>query len=152
MAPIQQAMTGIRCALLLSALSVVVLAGCYDGTALVDEKRSTALNTRLAEVDLGTYRTTLPRDRETARFTDVNVHVFGTVPRSRLSSVKKSMKFDEYRLRHELLAAVRSTTREELTEPNLAQLRARLQRVVNNVLRDAPIKSVGFYQVMLRQG
>src|SRR6185503_2775545 len=92
-----------------AALALVVAAllpcsGCYDGDALVKQAKSAALKTRLAEVDLGTFQTTLPRDENTNLFTDLDLHIFGTVPRYRLAAVKKQLKVDEYRLRHETLA------------------------------------------------
>ncbi len=126
-------------------------AGCYDGEALVREARSTALSTRLAEVDLGKFQTTLPRVASSDSLTDLDLHIFGTVPRHRLSALKTQIKVDDYRLRHELLAAVRGATPEELAEPSLAQLRERIEHVVNAILSDAPVKSIGFYQVTLRQ-
>ena len=131
-------------------MALCLVGGCYDGEAMVKQAQSTALNTSLAEVDLGTYRTTLPRDPNTGRYIELELHIFGTVPRSRLSEVKKRLKADEYRVRHETLAAVRSSTREELAEPKFAQLRARIEQVVNEVLADAPVKEVGFYQLTVR--
>ena len=106
---------------LLLPVALCLVGGCYDGEALVKQAQSTALNTSLAEVDLGTYRTTLPRDPNTGRYIELELHIFGTVPRSRLSEVKKQLKADEYRVRHETLTAVRSSTREELADPKLAQ-------------------------------
>lgn len=134
-------------AILAIALS---LCGCYDGEAMVREAQSVALKTRLAEVDLGKYQTTLPRDPVTNRFTSLNVHIFGTVPRYRLAAVNKQLEIDEYRMRYETLAAVRQSSREELAEPDFAQLRARLEKVVNRVLQDAPVKEIGFYQLTMR--
>jgi hypothetical protein len=72
------------------------------------------------------------------------------VPRYRLAAVTKQLKNDEYRMRHETLAAVRKSTREELAEPNFAQLRARLEKALNGMLEDAPVKEVGFYQLTMR--
>jgi hypothetical protein len=65
--------------------------------------------------------------------------------------VKRCLKTEEYRLRHDLLAAVRGATADELAEPSLAQLRNRIERVVTSVLSDTPVKSIGFYQVTLRR-
>lgn len=132
-------------------LALGVLSGCYDGDALVKQAQSTALTTSLAEVDLGTFHTTLPRDPNTNAFTALELHIFGTVPRSRLAEVTKQLKADEYRVRHETLTAVRESNREELTDPTLEKLRARIEQVVNGVLTDAPVKEIGFYQLTLRQ-
>jgi hypothetical protein len=136
--------------LLALALGLAACSGCYDGSEMVKQAQSAALNTRLAEIDLGKFQTTLPRDPETNHFTSLNIHIFGTVPRYRLAAVSKQFKADEFRLRHETLAAVRRSTREELAEPNFAQLRARLEKVVNSVLTDAPVNEVGFYQLTMR--
>src|SRR6478752_7911157 len=132
------------------AVALALCAGCYDGSSMVKEAQSVALKTRLAEIDLGKYQTTLPRDPVTNHFTAVDIHIFGTVPRYRLAAVTKQLKADEYRVRHETLAAVRKSTREELAEPTFAQLRARIEKVVNEVLEDAPVKEVGFYQLTMR--
>jgi hypothetical protein len=126
------------------------LVGCYDGSAMVKQAQSAALNSRLAEVDLGKFQTSLPRDPETSRYTALDLHLFGTVPRYQLSSVTKQVKADEFRLRHEMLTAIRKSTRDELAEPNFAQLRARIEKVVNGVLGDAPVQQIGFYQLTMR--
>jgi hypothetical protein len=135
---------------LLGLLAVGLMNGCYDGSALLKQAQSTALSTTLAEVDLGTFQTTLPRDPDTGRFMSVDLHIFGTVPRSRLSAVQRQLGSDEYRMRHETLSAVRQSTSEELSDPTFTKLRTRLEQVVNKVLADSPIKEVGFYQLTLR--
>src|SRR5436190_18157329 len=132
------------------ALAFGACGGCYDGSAMVKQAQSAALNTRLAEVDLGKFQTTLPRDPNTNHFTALDIHIFGTVPRHRLAAVTKQLKTEEYRVRHETLTAVRQSTHEELAEPNLAQLRARIGKVVNGVLDDAPVNEIGFYQLTMR--
>ena len=134
----------------LLAVSLALCAGCYDGSEMVKQAQTVALKTRLAEVDLGKFQTTLPRDPVTNHFTALDIHIFGTVPRYQLAAVTKQLKADEYRVRHETLAAIRKSSREELAEPTFAQLRARIEKVVNEVLKDAPVKEVGFYQVTLR--
>ena len=134
-----------------AVLALAVCSGCYDGELLVREARSTAVNTRLAEVDLGRFLTTLPRDRKSNTFTELEVHLFATVPRSRVAAVNKQLQAEEYRLRHDLLAAVRGATSQELAEPSLAQLRARIEQIVNAALSDTSVKSIGFYEVTLRR-
>ena len=132
------------------AVALISCAGCYDGSEMVKQAQSVALKTRLAEIDLGKFQTTLPRDPVSNRFTAVEFHIFGTVPRYQLAAVTKQLKTDEYRVRHETLAAVRKSTREELAEPSFAQLRARIEKVVNGVLEDQPVKEIGFYQLTMR--
>lgn len=145
-----RAIFGANCWIAILAISLALCVGCYDGSEMVKQAQTVALKTRLAEVDLGKYQTTLPRDPVTNHFTALEIHLFGTVPRYRLDSVSKQLKIDEYRVRHETLAAIRKSSREELAEPTFAQLRARLEKVVNEVLEEAPIKEVGFYQLTMR--
>jgi hypothetical protein len=135
---------------LLLPLTVAWWSGCYDGEALLKQAQSTALSTTLAEVDLGKFQTTLPRDPTSGQFTSVDLHIFGTVPRCRLSTIQHEVEVDEYRLRHATLSAVRQSTREELTDPTLAKLRTRIEKVVNEVLTDAPVTEIGFYQLTMR--
>jgi hypothetical protein len=131
-------------------VSLGITSGCYDGDALLKEAQSTALSASLAEVDLGHYSTTLPRDPNTGSFTTVDLHIFGTVPRSRLSEVKTQVEADGFRVRHEVLAAIRKSSRHELTDPKFAELRTRLEVVANKVLTDSPLRGVGFYQLTVR--
>lgn len=145
----QNRLRRIACLLVLT-LPATILGGCYDGDALVKQAQSTALNASMAEVDLGKFRTTLPRDPNTGRYYELEVHIFGTVPRSRLSEAKKLVKGEEFRVRQETLTAVRQCTREELSDPTLAELRARIEQVVNKVLAEAPLKEIGFYQLTVR--
>jgi len=131
------------------AAGVAACAGCYDSAALLDQVRTDALRSRMHEVDLGFYRTTMPRDRTNDAFVEMELRMFGTVPQYRIAEIEKQLKADGYRLRYETLAAIRQTTAEELAEPDLGHLRERLTLVVNNVLADAPIKSVGFKHVRI---
>lgn len=128
----------------------IILGGCYDGEALVKQAQSNALNASMAEVDVGKFRTTLPRDPNTGRYYELEMHIFGIVPRSRLSEVKKLIKGEEFRVRQVTLTAVRQSTREELSDPTLAELRNRIELVVNKVLAEAPLREIGFYQLTVR--
>jgi hypothetical protein len=141
----------LRAGWLLAAIGVCLLGGCYDGEQLLLEARSTALNSRLAEVDLGRFVTTLPRDLKSGSFTEINMRIFVAVPRSLVSTVTQELKAEEYRVRHDTLAAVRGASADELAEPNLALLRKRIAAVVNAILTDHPVRSIGFYDVALRR-
>ena len=128
-----------------------VCAGCYDSDALIKRASSSALRTTLAEVDLGSLHTTLPRDASTPSLTELRLHVFAAVPRYHASEVEKQLQAEEFLLRHEMLAVVRNATPAELAEPSLGQLRRRLKGVVNDILGDSQVKSVGFYDFALRR-
>jgi hypothetical protein len=146
-ARVRRSAAAIGAAALLAA--AFVTGGCYDGKAIIERVRSAALRNRLEEVDLGTFRLTMPRDPTTNAFAEVDLHVFGTAPRYRVQSIEKQLKTDGYRLRHETLLAVRDATLDELAEPDLTKLRNRIEQVVNHILDDAPVKSVGFYSVRI---
>jgi hypothetical protein len=141
---------GLKASLALIALLVGSHAGCYNGSELISRARSAALNSRLAEVDLGVFHTSLPRDSKTGSITELGLHVFGTVPHYRVAAIERQLKTDEYRLRHETLVAVRAATREELAEPDLNRLRKRIERIVNSILEEAPVETIGFYEVTIR--
>jgi hypothetical protein len=144
-------LAGMKIRLAFAALLLGSCSGCYDGEELVTQARSAALNTRLAEVDFGTFHTSLPRDPKSGSITELSLHVFGTVPHYRVAAIERQLKTDEYRVRHETLAALRGATREELAEPSLTSLRTRIEHIVNSILDEAPIKGVGFYKVTIRQ-
>jgi len=131
------------------ALCLAVLVGCIDSEAMVEQVRSDALSSQTHEVDLGSYRTTMPRDPESGSITELRLHLFGTVPQYRIPAIEKQLKADGYRLRADTLAAIRQTTGEELVEPNLGRLRSRLMKVANNVLTDAPIQSIGVENIRI---
>lgn len=130
-------------------IGALACTGCYDPHALIDQVRADASRNRLHEVDLGTYRTTMPRDPATHTFTEMELRIFGTVPQYRVAAIEEQLKTEGYRLRHETLSAIRQTTREELAEPDLAKLRNRLTQVTNNVLTEAPVKSIGFEHIRI---
>lgn len=117
--------------------------GCYDSSGLVEQVRTDALRDQLHEVNLGYYRTTMPRDPATREYVEMELRLFGMVPRYYVPAIEKQLKSDGYRLRFETLAAIREMNEAEMAEPNLETLRARLTTVANHVLADAPIKSVG---------
>jgi hypothetical protein len=132
-------------------LPLGISAGCYDSDALIQRARSTALNTRLAEVDLGSFHTTLPRDPDAISLTELKLHIFGTIPRYRVPDVEKKLKAEAHRLRYEMLAAVRKSAPDELAEPSLGRLRQRIESVVNSILEEAPVKTIGFYEFAMRR-
>lgn len=140
-----------RAAWVLLAMPLALCAGCYDGNALVKQARSRALKGRLAEVDLGHFHTTLPRDPDAVSLTELRLHMFGTAPRYRTKTIKKQLEAEGYRVRHETLAAIRQSTPDELAEPNLASLKKRLKEAMNDIFEESPVKSIGFYEFAVRR-
>ncbi len=131
------------------ALALVVAGGCYNSAALVDQVRSDALRGQTHEIDLGLYRTTMPRDPITGTLTEIELQLFGTVPQYKIPAINKQLKADGYKLRSDTLVAIRKTTAEELGEPNLGQLRTRLMQVANGVVKDAPIQAIGVEKIRI---
>jgi hypothetical protein len=150
MIPTKAIVSIVRLPLGIVLAGLVLCAGCYDGKVLIEEVQSQALRTRLVEVDLGSFRTTMPREPQTSESAELSLHIFGTVPRYRVPEIEKQLESDGYRLRHETLAAVRHATPEELAEPSLNRLRGRIEEVVNQNLKESPVKAIGFYEVRMR--
>lgn len=121
--------------------------GCYNGEKLVQQAHSSAIKGRLEELDLGQFRITMPLDIATGETTAVIIHPFALTPHYRLKAISKQLKTDRAALEHHTLLAVRSATGAELAEPSLDALRERLRGAANEVLRDEPIQSIGFYDV-----
>ncbi len=135
--------------LVVSTASLMLSGGCYDSAALVKQVRNDSLRNQSHEIDLGQFRTTIPRDSATNTIIEIELQLFGTVPQYRIPAIEKQLKADGYHLRAETLVAIRQTTDEELAEANLGTLRARLKQVVNSVLKNAPIKSIGIEQILI---
>ena len=131
------------------ALGMALTAGCYNSKALVNQVRSNALRSQTHEIDLGRYRTTMPRDPITNTLTEIDLHLFGTVPQYKIPAIEKQLKADSYKLRYDTLVAIRKTTADELGEPDLGQLRARLMQVANSVIKDAPIQAIGVEKIRI---
>jgi hypothetical protein len=131
------------------AAGVVSCIGCYDSSVLVERMHSNATRSQSHEIDLGTYRTTMPRDRDTNAFVEMELRMFGTAPQYRIAAIKKQLKADGYLLRAATIAAMRETSPQELAEPDLSHLRERLTQVANHVLTDAPLQSIGFEHVRI---
>jgi hypothetical protein len=131
------------------ALSLSISTGCYDSKALVDQARSDALRSQTHEIELGLYRTSMPRDPNTSTITEIELRLFGTVPQYKIPAIEKQLKADGYKLRSDTLEAIRQTTAEELGEPSLGQLRARMMQVANKVLEGGPIQSIGVEKIRI---
>ena len=91
----------------------------------------------------------MPRDTKTTLLMDIELHLFGTVPQYKIHSIEERLEADGYRLRYETLAAIRETSGDELAEPDLTHLRGRLTQVVNGILTDSPLKTVGIQDIKI---
>jgi len=132
-----------------TALAATCLAGCYNSGALLKEVRSHALRSETHEINLGQFRTTMPRNANTNVLTEIELRLFGTVPQYKISAINKQLSADAAKLRFETIKAIRETTADELGEPSLGKLRARLMLVANGVIKDAPIQSIGVKKIRI---
>ena len=134
-------------------LAIVALAlgvssvGCFNGEKLVARVRNHAIRSRVDEVKLGQYRVTLPRNRLTGEMSEVDVRVFGETLRYKINEIEDELKSRAPEIEDHTLRILRETTREELADPELTDLRARLLASMNEVLTGAPLKSVCFHEV-----
>lgn len=131
----------------LLAPAVLIGAGCYNSKSLVDEVRNRAIRTRLDEVSIGHFRTTLPRSANDDSPMEIEVDLFGTAVRHRIPEIEELVEQQSYRLRQALLVAIRQTTADEIADPNLTTFRDRLLTVVQAELDEVPIESIGFRTV-----
>ena len=91
----------------------------------------------------------MPRDTNSNSLTEIELRLFGTVPQYKVAAIEKQLKADAPKLRFETLVAIRETTADELGEPDLGRLRARLMQVANSVIQDAPIQSIGIEKIRI---
>lgn len=129
------------------AATLVASVGCYDSSSLIDEVRNQAIRTRLDEVHIGYFRTTLPRSAMDDSPMEVELDLFGTAVRHRIPVVQASIEREGYRLRQAVLVAIRQTTAAEIADPDLVTFRERMLEVVNAELADTPVDTVGLRTV-----
>ncbi len=137
--------TTIRCTLL--AVAMLAATGCYDRHSLIEEARNQAIRTRLDEVAIGYFRTTLPRSAVDETPIEVELDLFGTAVRHKIPRIEARIEQESYRLRQSILVAIRQTNAAEIADPNLTTFRERLLSVVQTELDGVPIESIGFRTV-----
>jgi hypothetical protein len=130
-------------------VAAIGCAGCYARQSLIESAGAEVSRSGLEEIDLGAFRTSMPRAGMAGRSTEISFRVFANVPHYRSNDLAKRIQAEEYRLRFETLAAVRQTTREELDDPKLSVFRGRIEKVTNSVLDDASIDSIGLADLQL---
>lgn len=131
----------------LLAVLVAACAGCYSGEGLVARVHSDAIRLRLEEIELGRFRVTLPRDERTSEMTEIVVHLYCEVARYKITSVKEETERLRPQIEDVVIRTLREVSHEELAEPPLNSLRERLMTAINSVLTEAPLQSLGFYEV-----
>jgi phage-related protein len=136
----------LRATLAVAALGAASL-GCVDGDKLVARVRNNAIRTRIDEVELGSYKVTLPRNFPTGEMTEVEVRLYGETLRYKINEIEDELKQKAPVFEDHTLKVLRETTRQELADPDLTRLRARLLESMNATLTGAPLTALGFYEV-----
>lgn len=121
--------------------------GCYSDNALIDRVRHDAMRNRLEELDLGRYSLTMPRNPTTTETIEVEMHLFAAVARYRLREVEAVLEQKRYLLRHASLMAIRKSSPDDFTDPDLTALRERLLAATNGLLKESPLQSIGFHDI-----
>lgn len=134
---------------LAALLLALPAAGCYDAAAMIERVRNDAIQSRLEEVDLGDFHVTLPRDEAISETTELFLDLYARAVRYRLKEIEAKLEDEGYSYRQEMLLAIRSTTNEELAEPELTVLRERLFAVVNHTLEETPVDEVGIEYIRI---
>ncbi len=121
--------------------------GCYDSELLIQRAQDKAIRARLEEIDLGTFRVTLPRNPITSDMTEIDVHMFGQMPHYKIPDAEQELEEKAYLLQDRTLAKLREFDQRDLVDPDLKKLRAELLATVNSVLDEPAVDSVGFYSM-----
>ena len=128
--------------------SVVIAAnlGCYDAAVLMKARQESHNLVQLDEVDLGTYRITLPHTLGESIDCVVDFHVFGEVMKGDRAALDAVLQMRVAELRSSMLVAIRAMDDRTFEEPKLTSLRKSIADVVNGVVGRRAVKSVGFYR------
>ena len=131
--------------LLLLPVAVLTAVGCYDAEALRKGREEANALSRLEEIDLGSFRVTLPHVLGDATDSVVDFHAFGQVARRDRGLIDNALETREPELRSQMLLALRGMPETSFEEPKLTALRRQIVEVINGSLDKKAVKQVGFY-------
>lgn len=140
-------MTARRFLAFTATLIGLLTTGCYSSEGLVSKTRNKAIRSRIDEVELGSFRVTLPRDITTGEMTEINLRLFGVSERYKINEIQADLEARGPKIEDTAIRTLRMTQREDLVDPDLKKLRTRLLAAMNEELNGAPLRSIGFYEV-----
>lgn len=112
---------------------------------MINARRDIAVLARLEEVDLGKFSLTLPQPTGSDQLAEIQFHAFGQVANRDLSKVTETIEELGPEFRHRLLMAIRQFNLSDLEESDLTMLKEKITEVVNEMLPEASLHSVGLY-------
>ncbi len=110
------------------------------------DTRSAISDRRTSEVDLGTFRISVPLSEDHAILI-VDFQLYGTVAVYKEDELSSRLADRTLRLRHAVVMTVRETSLKELADPRLTLLLQRIRQAANSVLDGPEIIRVGFHQL-----
>ena len=75
------------------------------------------------------------------------MHLFGELPRYRIASVEEQLEERAFLLHDRTLTALRYLSSEDLTNPDLVELRDKMLLTVNEVLDEPLIEEIGIHDI-----
>jgi hypothetical protein len=130
--------------------SGALTSGCFNADRLIAARRDAANGYKLAEVDLGEFHVTLPKLPGAEGGGVVEFHLFGQVANRDKSTVIEQIELRQPELRYRVLLSVRNLDQQRIDEPRLSKLRESMAKVVNEMLGEELIQSVGFFRFAYR--
>lgn len=140
-------MTTMRRSAFVAAATGLLVGGCYTEESLVAKTRNKAIRTRIDEVELGSFRVTLPRDLDSGEMTEIQLRLFGESERYKINEIEAELEARGPQIEDTAIRTLRETPKEDLIDPALNGLRKRLVTAINAELTDAPLRAIGFYEV-----
>jgi|GEM_PF-3228261 flagellar basal body-associated protein FliL len=95
-----------------------------------------------AEVDLGIYSMTVPR--KGAKTLMVSFHLYGTIKTEKQADFTQRYEGHQQRMRQEVLMLLRQSDENQLTDPELFELKKRLLMKINRLLGKAAVSDIIF--------
>jgi len=128
----------------LIVLLAIALPGCADSQAQKQQRAETPEQEKAktqVEVDLGEYRfkTLRPASGATLK---MSFHLHGVIDREDVEQFAQLWKTHRLRVRDQVLVTVRSSEWQELSNPDLTMLRARILWWVNKALGEEIVRKV----------
>ena len=110
---------------------------------LIDSKQKKNDPLKFVELDLGEYKLTHAGPGE-GKMASVMFHLYAVVPEEKLGEVEEAMPAHEKRLRDTILSTVHEATYDDLNEPYMPTVKARLSGGINQVLNVVEVRDVVF--------